>query len=219
MRLCTTLLPSLLAGALPLASLAQTTEMAPLPRYYVGLGIYQFPTKSNAAPVTPTFGWQFQPRWAVQASLAFGSQRYSYEGSRAYYDDANPKQYHEVTYSGFFRTRSLALPVLVRYTFTRPQQHRFQADLLGGVTWVRRAFRREEYTIDRAQGLDATNRYDQFSHGLYATIGPSLRCRIWKGLEVTGDAEYNLLVVEHTNLFKSQTEGTLAAGLLYRFSN
>lgn len=57
-------------------------------------------------------------------------------------------QYHTVAYSGTGQTRSVARPVLVRYTLTRQQQHRFWADLLGGVTWRRRSYHSERRTID-----------------------------------------------------------------------
>ena len=42
-------------------------------------------------------------------------------------------------YSGTDQTQSVARPMLVRYTLTR-QQHHFPADLLGGVTWLRRSY-------------------------------------------------------------------------------
>ncbi|OGX84272.1 hypothetical protein BEN49_11405 [Hymenobacter coccineus] len=213
----------LLAGALPLAGSAQTTETTPLPRYYVGLGIYQFPASGTYAPVVPTFGLQFRPRWAVQASVAFKPQGYDYNDSYAFYDYSsagpNSGQYHDVNYSSTVRIRSLAVPVLVRYTLTRQQQHRFQADLLGGLTWLHRSYHSEQRTIDQTLGTDETDSYSYTNNNLYLTLGPSLRCRIWKGLEATGELTYQFKVFSPSGFYGSNFTGNVAAGLRYRFGN
>ena len=223
MQLHRLFLPGLLAGVLPLAGFAQTTETAPLPRYYGGLGVYQFPssTGTSFAPVVPTFGLQFRPRWAVQVSMAFRPQRYDYEDSYTYQDNVNgaPGQYHDVTYSGTVRSRAFALPVLVRYTLTRPQQHRFQADLLGGITWIRRASRYDQRVVDRVQNTDVSGGRDDAYHNLYATVGPSLRYRVWKGLEVTSDLTFQLLLDNSWGLNNNLIDGNVAAGLRYRFGH
>ena len=70
-------------------------------------------------------------------------------------------QYHTIIHSGTGQTQSVARPVLVRYTLTRQQQqHHFQADLLGGVTWLRRSYHSEQRTIDLTQGTNVNNGYD-----------------------------------------------------------
>lgn len=223
MRICATLLPILVAGALPLVGRAQATEIAPLPRYYVGLGVYQFPIGGDYAFATPTFGWQFRPRWAVQASVAFRAQRYDYDDSYTYYDysSAGPNlgQYHDVTYSGTVRTRVLAVPVLVRYTLTRQQQHRFQADLLGGLTWLHRYYHSEQRTVDRTLGSDETGAYGYANNNIYLTAGPSLRYRLWKGLEATGELTYQLKAISFDGFYGNNFSGNVSAGLRYRFGD
>ncbi|TPG67185.1 hypothetical protein [Hymenobacter nivis] len=221
MRLCITLSFGLLAGALPLASRAQTTETAPLPRYYAGLGVYQFPVSGTLAPVVPTFGLQFRPRWAVQASVVFRPQRYDYAYNYTYYDAPSGAQgqYRTTLYSGTDRSRSLAIPVLVRYTLTRRQEHRFQADLLGGVTWLRQSYRSEEHIVDPAQGTDVYTEQDGAYHTLYLTLGPSLRYRIWKGLEATGELTYQLAMVDPNGWNGRRVDGNVSAGLRYRFGD
>ena len=224
MSLCRFLLPGLLAAALPLAGFAQTEAPAPAaPRFFVGLGIYQLPQSSlmftGFAPVVPTFGVQLRPRLAVQASAAFRSTHHAYEYSATYYDVSGgaPGQYYDYTRYGSSRNRSLAVPVLARYTLTRRQRHRFQADLLGGFTWMHQAYHSEQRLVDHVRATDTTSTYDQTYNSLYVTLGPSLRYRVWKGLELTGDLTYNLRVGGSLGRSYRGIEGNLAAGLRYRF--
>lgn len=125
---------------MPLVGVAQTMSTTPVatvaPRFFVGVGGsfggYPVPGQSgvNVRSFVPTVGIQLQPRLAVQVSGAYTpdhqSTTYEYDPSYPYY----------ATTERSTRTRTLVIPVLARYTLTRKLAHRFQADVLGGFSFV-----------------------------------------------------------------------------------
>lgn len=99
----------------------------------------------------------------------------------------------------------------------RRLHHLFQADLLGGFTWLHQGYREEEYSIDRILATDTTRRYDRSYDIFYATLGPSLRYRTWKKLELTGDLLFNWQLGGYSGFSRNQVMGSRALGLRYRF--
>lgn len=117
MRLRATLLPGLLAGALPLASFAQLNDAAPKARYFVGLSAavsgYQLPAGSYANVISPmpTAGAQLRPRWAVQASALYFQQNDSYGYAGLLFINGG---LHQGVSVGTSRRHTVAVPVLAR---------------------------------------------------------------------------------------------------------
>ncbi|MGI4874082.1 MAG: hypothetical protein ACRYFX_23225 [Janthinobacterium lividum] len=152
MRATRFLLPGLLLGV-SATGLAQTTaDVPPAPRFYVGLGLYnsQYHTlrlESDAyrdVPVQLTLGYQWRPRLAVQASVAYSGLSYSYGGS---FFDVRTGQYYN-PYGGTNQRRATSTALLARYTLTRQLRHRVQFDLLGGGTLERTAYQYTGFRTD-----------------------------------------------------------------------
>ena len=208
--------------ALPLTSPAQSYDLTPAPRFYVGLAAYSSyyqplsggAYRSTRLPFQVTAGYQWRPRLAIQVGLAYSgvSNSYSYTGSANLYGayfDAN----------GRATQRNTSTSLLARYTLTRKPEHRLQFDVLGGFTWERSSYRDSGTRADSVQSSLVTSDYDnhQTINRLLLTIGPSVRYRFGQHLEVF----YNFLI--DTNLVSSQyyqiqgiTTGS-ALGLRYRF--
>lgn len=206
-RLPLLLLPA--AALLPLCGHAQTTPA----RFYVGLGVASSllrspdgftgtpvtPTTHNDAPVLPqlTVGWRLAPRLALQLGGQYAQQRSTYD-----FVQSRPNATGQpTTYLGFssFRFRSMAVPVLLRYTLTGSPAHRVQLDALGGVTLVRRWTQyhtlrlvsapdstQPDYILDTETATATTN--------VHAALGLGVRCRLARHLEATADllANYQL---------------------------
>lgn len=154
---------------LPWCGHAQTTP-TPRPRFYVGLsaasssvkspdgftGTPTLPNTRNSLPLLPqlTAGWQLAPRLALQLGVRYAQQHdtYNFEQQRV---DATERPYLAPGYFAF-QLRSVAVPVLLRYTLTRDAARRLQVDALGGVTLLRRDTRyRSLYTYATSDSAQA----------------------------------------------------------------
>lgn len=213
---------SLLLG-LPLIGFGQASD--PTPRYYVGLAVLssdlqplQFDYRGVAVPVQLTLGYQLRPRLAAQLGLARTTTDRNYFGAGV--SDYGPngvgaRTYFDVDYS--IHSRAFTTAALLRYTLTRNAGHRFQADALGGLTYLRSDYEYNEHRTmyDSTQTVLATNSIEEHQHGNYLllTAGLSARLRLGHHLEAVADGtlSYGLL---HGDL---GLNSGAALGLRYRF--
>ncbi|GAB3230832.1 hypothetical protein GCM10027346_16800 [Hymenobacter seoulensis] len=202
--------------SLPLLGVAQTTEPE-TPRFYVGVSAYTnwYQRASRGLdngkwpPLQLTLGYQLRPRLGVQVSTAYNSSTFSYEGV------VNDFTGSPVEYSSKRRNTSLNVSVLGRYTLTRDLSRRFQIDALGGFTLDRDTYHLKGYGLDnnRPGETVAFERNRQANHyGL--SIGPSVRYRLFSGLEAVGEGTLNLGLQSPNAL---TTSGSI--GLRYRFGH
>jgi hypothetical protein len=224
-------LAGLLLGS-PLLSLAQAAAPASLPRFYGGLGIYSgsyhrlgrmrdlLATNSSSSntyelPVQATLGYQVRPRLAVQLGLIYSGRKNDY--TSAYdYTDANANMIH---YSSNSRStvRHYTTSLQVRYSLTRKPDHRFQVDVVGGLSYSHQYYRgigSQEY-INVSQGTtEVTNSDLTFPYNeAFINIGPSLRYRVGQRVEVVYDLLLNQPLAHRYN------SGSMALGLRYRFGS
>lgn len=207
---------------LPVCSYAQTAPVTGA-KFYVGLGaassLLKSPDGFAATPVTPithndapvlpqlTAGWQLAPRLALQLGVRYAQQRSTYtfvQGSTTGSGSAG-------LFPGFesFRFRSIAAPVLLRYTLTHNPAQRVQVDALGGVTLVRRWT--QYHNLRRVSSPDSTQadfaldtQSALASTDVHATLGLGVRCRVASRLELAAEVLANYQV----NTPKRPTIGT-----------
>ena len=215
---------SLLLGA-PFVSLGQTAAPVASPRFYAGLGLYnseyhsfQFePNDYRSVPVQLTLGYQWRPRLAVQASLAYSANHQDYSGSLF---DAKTKQYYN-PYAGTYSRRSTSTALLARYTLTGQLAHRVQFDVLGGGTLERTAYQSSGFRTDSIQRTTQRTDYDDHSsyNTLLVTLGASVRCRLVQHLELTLDLAANHDVRTSRQYPFNGITSSAALGLRYRFGS
>lgn len=209
--------------AWPLVGAAQVPAAAPPPpRFFAGLsgsfGGYPLPVRAlwhptgvNVATMGPVLGVQLRPRWALQLGAAY-AQAHSMTTYQYNTDTLQPDRYDKRT----TRLRTLVVPVLARYALTRQAAHRFQAEVLGGVSAVL-AMRPSTVSQMNATGLEES-RYTDSEHSLSAclTLGVGARYALWPRLEVTAEAVLNRQVSSPT-VSPYWANPNLSAGLRYRF--
>jgi hypothetical protein len=213
---------SLILGALllglPIVGQAQTTEVVPTPRFYVGLGVYRsyYNRLGNpynlgtAVPVQATLGYQLRPRLTLQASLAYSGNSGHSEGTLTDYTTGNTGEYFSN-----YRNRFLTLAVQGRYALMRQTAHRLQLDAVGGATIERHTFRGNGANPNfGSPSPGTTTPYDLNSaNNVYLiSLGPSVRFRLASRVEAVGDWLLNVdtRAAEHPN-------SSFALGLRYRF--
>ncbi|MFC7668269.1 hypothetical protein ACFQT0_13440 [Hymenobacter humi] len=174
--------------AAPHLSLAQTTDPAPAPRFFVGLGAYssyyqklgnqRFLNSGLQVPVQLTAGYQWRPRLAVQVGVAYSGMSNRYSNSGYYYTGPNSLNYYEA--AGRYTGRSASVSALARYTLTRNPAHRMQFDALGGLTLERRTSSSRGTRSDSVQSSFVTTPYNyNFSQNtVLLTLGMGTRYRI-----------------------------------------
>ena len=116
-------------------------------RWYAGLGAglgrYQLVRDESARRVVspvPTLGVQLGPRWALQASAAYGQDR---SQGTYLYGRTLPSGRQVVAYDAQdTRLRTWAVPVLARYALARDSGAPWQVEALAGATAVRATFER-----------------------------------------------------------------------------
>ena len=217
MRHSSLILGCLVLG-LPIAGQAQSTDVAPTPRFYVGIGLYSsyYNRLGNpynlgtAVPVQATLGYQLRPRLAVQASLAYSGNSGHNAGTLTDYATGNTGEYFSN-----YRNRFFTLAVQGRYALLRQTAHRLQLDAVGGAT-----IERHTYHGDGAQpnflspNPGTTTSFDRSSsNNVYlVSLGPSVRFRLASRVEAVGDWLLNVdtRAAEHPN-------SSFALGLRYRF--
>jgi len=219
------LLSSALLGS-ALASSAQTTEPAPVPHFYGGLGVYSSSHQdlgswvgtSARVPVQAVVGYQWRPRLAVQLGFAYSGNRVTYDSRNDYYIVGMPTSYRIGTYS----ERSATTSLLARYTLTRKLQHRFQADALGGIKFEYSRYR-DAGTTTTYQAIPDTTPYNNSSTytNTLLSLGPSLRYRVVSRLDVVYDLTFDLpLGGNFSNSYYGNDrslQATMALGLRYHF--
>lgn len=207
-----------LATLLPLLSAAQTPAPTPrlASRFFVGaggsFGGYPLPSRAgiNVRSFVPTVGVQLKPRLAVQVSGA-----YTDESASTTYQFA-PTNTYPVTTQRHSRTRTLVIPVLARYTLTRKLAHRFQADVLGGFSFVHFNLLRDVYPLDANQQPLPPTQESQRTNSACATLGAGVRFALCARLEITGEAVLNHQLTSPT-IGQYWANPNLSAGLRYRF--
>ncbi|UOQ99513.1 porin family protein [Hymenobacter sp. 5317J-9] len=216
--------------ALPCLSRAQTTEPAPVPKFYVGLGAYgsfyqslggRFSNeKGFPVPLQLTAGYQLRPRLAVQLGVAYSgfTSRYDVEGYYFTADPAAPEAYYHYTSTSTRRNTSVS--ALARYTLTRKLAHRVQFDVLGGLTLEHyNGYARGTETQGYVNNLQVTN-FDQryVQNTLLLSAGASVRYRLTPRFDLNLDYTLNhsVLTGRPSRGLNSLT-GAAALGLRYRF--
>jgi hypothetical protein len=220
--------------ASPLLSLAQEAAPTPLLRFYGGLGIYSgsyhslgrlrnpagisaytYSKNTFELPVQATLGYQLRPRLAVQLGLIYSGRKSAYTSGNEYTDaNANTIRYRN---SNQTTLRHYTASLQARYTLTRKPDHRFQADVVGGLSYDHQYYRgigSQEY-INVSQGTTVvTNDDNTFPYNeSFLTVGPSLRYRLGQRMEVF----YDLLL--NQSLSHQYNSGSMALGLRYRFGS
>jgi hypothetical protein len=225
MNFTSIILGGLLLGS-SLAGHAQTTDPAPAPHFYAGLGVYSSSHQNlgswgNGAriPLQALVGYQWRPRLAVQLGFAYSGNRYSYDGQRDYANSGI------VAYPvGTSTERNTTTSVLARYTLTRKLQHRFQADLLGGAKFEYSTYHDKGTYFDNRPATPSATPFDYASTytSTLLSLGPSLRYRMVSRLEVVYDLTFDFPVIggKYSNSIYSanrRSQATMALGLRYHF--
>lgn len=243
--------------ALPLLSAAQAVPTSesdgpatpPHATFYVGVaaatGLLRSPDGFSGTPTGPstynhlpflpklTVGWQLLPRLALQVSGQYAQQNDTYNYVLGLPDAAG----QVITLPGFhsFRLHSVAVPILARYTLTRKLTNRFQVDVLGGATLVRRStqYRSQVYfpapdgTPPPAGTTPETTAiaYETSKTDVHLSLGPSVRYRVAPRWQVVAEAVANYRLGEDPtgrSVFSPSKASTRAAltgslGVLYSF--
>lgn len=214
--------------ALPFASHAQSSAPAAPPRFYVGLAAYSsyYQPLSGGAfrgtrlPFQVTAGYQWRPRLAVQAGLAYSGTSYDYFNvGRTYPGPGTTSYYYD--YQGSSIQRNTSVSLLARYTLTRKPEHRVQFDAVGGFTWERASYRDYGTRADSVQSSLIISNYDERSavNRLLLTIGPSVRYRFGQHLELYYELLFNTSLASSQYYQLKGITSSSALGLRYRFGS
>lgn len=183
------LLLNLIIG--PLGVLAQESEPVVFPRWYVGLqyGRQDFllalknsaeSARTNTRRPQVTVGYQIKPRLAVQLGMAPVTQSFTFGGS-----GTNPAG-QPVSEIGSSKGRSLAIPVLARYTLAaKPWKNlRIDASAGGVLFW---SHSQTEFT--RTDNGVVTSRYETTTDimNAFMALGPSARYEFGRHVDVLAD--------------------------------
>jgi hypothetical protein len=217
--------------SVPFSGLAQGSQPAPTPKFYVGLAAYSsyYQTlggnffSGTRIPFQLTAGYQWRPRLAAQVGVAYSGLSYSYFNAGRYYTNtgaaASPYAFYE--YQGRSQQRNTSVALLARYTLTRKSQHHFQADLLGGFTWERERysnFSNQTYADSTRANVYTANVDDTYHHNtLLLTAGASARYRFGRHLEAVLDFTLNQNLLDNRTTRYTSLTGATALGLRYRF--
>ncbi|MEJ7663774.1 MAG: hypothetical protein WKG07_31700 [Hymenobacter sp.] len=214
------------AGRLAPAQPGAGYRIPPLPRYSVGLAVHSSAYhrlgggayQGTTIPVQVTAGYQLRPRLAVQLGVAYSSTPSNSSTSTFYYypTPGSPRVYYSSTSRGSERRVSAAL--LGRYTLTRQPAHRFQADLLGGVTLETYRYTVNGIRSDSSRSPVTASYNDQGTNQAYLlTAGPSVRYRLGRHLEALLDFTLNYNLRRGGYYAATGLTGATALGLRYRF--
>jgi hypothetical protein len=208
--------------SLPLASWAQTSGTTP--HFYAGVGAsiltstlfspqYTAPTLIGPAL---TAGVQFTPRLAAQASLGVHWRRDHYS-SDAYAPVSGSPATERLTQD--VRTIALAVPVLLRYTFTTSRSP-LQVDAVSGVTLLHYAYRNDVTRTTTAGQVTYQNQSNSTDTRIHASLGPAVRYLLSPNVELVASAPVSyLLNTTVVNNFNDRLLLTVLAGVHYRFGN
>jgi hypothetical protein len=199
---------------------AQSAAPVPAPRFYGGLGIYNSSHQNISSwgsgtriPVQAVVGYQLRPRLAVQLGLAYNGNRDTYDYQHVYSALGTLPTYA----SGTSIERSTTTSLLVRYTLTRKLQHRFQADLLGGVKVEHSYFSNAGGYFDNSQALPTPFDYSSTYNSTLLSLGASLRYRVVSRLEAVYDLTFDQPISNGYARYGLRPQATMALGLRYHF--
>lgn len=206
---------TLLLASRPLASLAQT------PRFYVGAGVsvqttapFQKPDDfTNPTLVGPALlvGTRFTPHLGIQVGGSYAERNSSSTstGTQAGYP------YSAAT---TVRARAVAIPLLLRYTFTRPAS-RLHVEALGGGTVVHSTAHGETQATILTPGAPrvATTAADAKRTTASLALGPALRYSLLSHLDIAADAPVNMILGGSTSRFADRLFWGLRGSLQYTF--
>lgn len=192
---------------------------APVPaRWFAGLGAglgrYQLRRDESAVRVwspVPTVGVQLTPRWALQASAAYGQDRSqtTYAYSRTFASGRRSAAYDLRD----TRLRTWAVPVLARYAPGPAPARPWQVELLAGATGVRSAYYRTVSTTDDTgtvqPELAAAER--RLRTALFPTVGAGVRYARGPRWAATADVAFTRLLAGGANLFADRVWATNGA--------
>lgn len=205
----TFLLLASLAG-LPLLSAAQTAPVSTSSKFYVGVGasvitdavLQDHPFSSPTATVSPalTLGWQFTSHVSAQLGAAYRWQTQD--------DNAS-------TYTARTRTRSLTLPVLLRYAFL-PASSPFHLDALGGLT-IRHYTTSYNEAFSSSSGTPRTDSGDYGFTNANLTLGPALRYSLTRQIELSAMPLVNIAIGQNYPAFRNRLFWNAQASLNYLF--
>lgn len=202
-----------LCGAQPRPAAAFT------PRLLAGVGgtvgAYQLPAGGAARVVSPmpATGLQFAPRFAVQASTAYGQETFRVHNTG--FIGPSGRVVHQLV-DGTNRRRTVPVAGLVRYTLTKRGDQRVQADMLAGVTWVHSSLRSQGTVRDSAGRGASAYDYVTFGTSTYLSGGAGVRYRLTSRFEGLAEWVFNRLVDAHPAV-PVRLSATFALGVRYRF--
>lgn len=202
---------SLLAGILPLVSVAQTTDTPT--RYYVGVGGSMLNSfgANNSRIFGPslTAGLQLKPQLAVQIGTTVTWSNYSTSFS------ATDNQQQLTVYNNKSHSSFTTVPVLLRYTLT-PATKRLQFDALMGLSLLIFASRNTSITTYPNQTqYESSNRYSDLRSSL--VIGPALRYSLTPRVALTAEVPINLAIGSSYYAFSERFFYNLQVGARYNF--
>jgi hypothetical protein len=199
---------------------AQSAAPVPAPHFYSGLGIYNSRHQNISSwgsgtriPVQAVAGYQLRPRLAVQLGLAYNGNRDTYDYQHVYSALGTLPTYA----SGTSIERSTTTSLLVRYTLTRKLQHRFQADLLGGVKFEHSYFSNAGGYFNNSQALPTPFDYSSTYNSTLLSLGASLRYRVVSRLEAVYDLTFDQSISNGYARYGLRPQATMALGLRYHF--
>lgn len=209
--------PVFLALLLPVASRAQSASPAPatVPRFFVGaggaFGGYALPNTSagHVFAFVPTVGMQLTPHLAAQLS---GTYQLDHSYTTFTYD---PKYPGWSTTMRTNRNRIVVVPILARYSLLRNPAHRFQLDVLGGVSLIRLTILSDVFPLDSNQQPLPSTQESTSTTNANITLGAGMRYALLPCLEATAGLEFNSLRFSWRP--GSTTFGNVVAGVRYRF--
>ena len=106
----------------------------------------------------------------------------------------------------------MAVPILARYAITRQVAHRFQADVLGGVTLTNVTVTTDIVPFDAQQQPLSAYQETTSRTGTCLTLGTGVRYALLPQLEITSEFVINTRQPK-------QTFGNFSGSLRYRFGH
>ncbi|MBF9221059.1 outer membrane beta-barrel protein [Hymenobacter ruricola] len=213
--------------AAPSLSHAQTAEPAQTTasRCYVGLAAYHSNFQNLASwrsgdsgfrvPVQLSGGYQLRPRLALELGVAYSvrTTRYAYD---SYYFNTSGVAPAYYQYSNTTTGRTTSVTALARYGLTRQPAHRFQAQALGGLTWVHRSFYSRGFEGDNLSGTLQSVPFETRGtmNDLLLTAGVGLGYRLSPRFALNLDLTTNY-DLRRSDTFDQYT-GSAALGVRYR---
>jgi hypothetical protein len=208
-KLC---LAALVAGVLPLVSVAQTTTTPA--HYYVGVGgsmLNSFASGSSRLfGPSLTAGRQFKPRVALQVGVTVGWRNYSFGYSYVESGQSLPTVHTSDSHSTF-----ITVPVLLRYTLT-PSVKRFQVDALMGLSLLASNGRGTSTTTYSDQ-TQYNYSYNNSSFRGSLVAGPALRYGLTPRVALTAEVPVNFVIGNSGGRFSDQFFYNFQVGARYNF--